>query len=371
VTRPRVVHVLEALESGTARHVMDVVRYATGTDHEVVVPPRRIDGGTDEAAIDRMRDAGAEVHLLPMRRKPYAPRNVVALLRLRALLRRRRPDVVHGHSGIGGVMARLAAVGSGRPRVYTPNGITDVRAGLFIERSLRPLTECFVAVSASEGEHAVELGLVDRDRLEVIPNGVAPEEAARVPLRTRLGISDEIPLVGTIARLAPQKAPEVFIAACVAVAREVPDAHFVMMGDGPSRAEVELVAASSGLGPRLHVLGTVPGAAGAVGDLDVFLLTSRFEGGPYAPLEAMRAGVPVVLTDAVGSRDVLVDGESGRLVPVDRPDASASAVVELLRDHALRARLTAGGRERVASSFDVRQMGAHLDALYARLARGG
>ena len=363
MTRPRVVHVLEALEGGTARHVIDVVRHATGTDHEVVVPPRRIDGVTDETAIDRMREAGAAVHVLPMRRKPHAPRNAVAVARLRALLLRRRPDVVHGHSGIGGVLARLAGTGFGRPRVYTPNGITDVRAGLLVERGLRRLTERFVAVSASEGELAVELGLIGRDRLEVIPNGLALELPPPVPLRSRLGLASEVPLVGTIARLAPQKAPEVFIDACVAMATRVPDAHFVMMCVGPQRAEVEAAAAASGLGPRLHVLGAVPGASGALGELDVFLLTSRFEGGPYAPLEAMRAGVAVVLTDAVGNRDVLVDGESGRVVPVDRPDAAADAVVELLSDEPRRARL--------AAEFDVRQMGARLDAFYEELARGG
>lgn len=368
MTRPRVVHVLEALEGGTARHVVDVVRHATGTDHEVVVPPSRLDGVTDETAVGAMREAGAEVHVLAMRRKPYAPRNVAAVARLRALLRRRRPQVVHGHSGIGGVLARVAAVGLGPPRVYTPNGITDVRAGLLVERSLRPLTERFVAVSASEGDLAVELGLIRRDRLAVIPNGVSLELPPAVPLRDRLALAEDVPLVGTISRLAPQKAPEVFIAACVEVARCVPDAHFVLMGDGPHRADVARAAAASGLGERLHVLGAVPGAAGALGDLDVFVLASRFEGGPYAPLEAMRAGVPVVLTDAVGNRDTVVDGVSGRLVPVDDPGALAAAATEVLRDTELRARLVAEGRRRVAAHFDVRQMGAELDALYTELA---
>ncbi|MBA2281413.1 MAG: glycosyltransferase family 4 protein [Acidimicrobiia bacterium] len=364
----RVLHVLEALEGGTARHLVDVVRHARSVVHEVVLPPSRVGGITDPAATDRLRAAGATIHLLPMRRTPWSPRNGESLARLARLVRARRPDVVHGHSSIGGLLARLGAVGTGRPCLYTPNGITQVRAGVVVERRLRRFTHRFVAVSASEGELAVELGLIGSDRLVVIPNGIELEAPPPVPLRARLGIDAGVPLVGTIARLVPQKAPEDFVAACALVGAALPDAHFVLIGGGELQAQVDAALQASGLGARFHQLESLPGAAGALGEFDVFTLSSRFEGGPYAPLEAMRARTAVVLTDCVGSRDAVEHGTSGLLVPVGDPAALATAVVELLCAAERRRQLAAAGRARVEERFTVELMGARLDELYTTVA---
>jgi glycosyltransferase involved in cell wall biosynthesis len=365
---PRVLHVLEALEGGTARHLVDIARHATATQHEVVVPPQRIGGLTDETAIGKLRDAGATVHLLEMQRAPWGPRNAPALARLRRLIRSRQPDVVHGHSSIGGLLARVAAAGLHRPRLYTPNGITQVRAGIVVERALRPLTERFIAVSESEGDLAVQLGLIARDRLVVVPNGIEMEAPAGVGLRARLGIEPGTPLVGTISRLVPQKAPEDFVEACAVAVHRCPTACFVLIGGGDLAGPVDEAIARSGLGHRFHRLDSLTGAAGALAELDVFALSSRFEGGPYSPLEAMRAGTAVVLTDVVGSRDAIESGVSGVLVPPGRPDLLGAAIAELVDDPARRARLAEAGRDRVRTHFDVRLMGSRLDELYASLA---
>jgi glycosyltransferase involved in cell wall biosynthesis len=367
---PRVLHVLEALEGGTARHLVDVVRNARATEHEVVVPERRVGGLTDELAVGRLQDAGATVHHLSMRRTPWAPGNASALVQLRRLLAKRSPAVIHGHSSIGGLLARSAATGTHTPRAYTPNGITQVRAGIAVERSLRRLTDRFVAVSLSEGDLAVQLGLIDRNRLAVIPNGIELEPAPLVDLRAQLGIAESTPLVGTIARLVPQKAPEDFVAACAVVAKAVPEARFVLIGGGQLEAEFDALVRTTGLGDRFTRIGALPGAAGALAQLDVFALSSRFEGGPYAPLEAMRAGTAVVLTDVVGSRDAVEHDRSGVLVPVGDPEALGAAVAELLLDTPRREQLAAAGRERVLAHFDVRSMGSQLDSLYAELSDG-
>lgn len=365
----RVLHILEALEAGVSRHVLDIVRHAERTEHEVVVPPYRVGGMTDFAATGRLRDAGATIHVVPMRRTPWAPRNAESLARLVALVRTRRPDVVHGHSTIGGLLGRTAATASGRrvPRVYTPNGIVQERIGIAAERVLRRMTDVFIAVSDSEGAHALELGLVGTDQLVVIPNGVELEPPPPVGLRARLGVAPDVPLVATVARLVPQKAPLDFVAACGHVAAAVPEARFVLIGNGTLAAEVDGAIAALGLGERFQRIDELPGAAGALGEVDVFALSSVFEGGPYAALEAMRAGIGVVLTDVVGSRDAVMDGETGLLVPPRAPSELAAAIVRLLRDGALRARLGAAAHQRVVDRFDVRDMGARLDELYAGL----
>jgi glycosyltransferase involved in cell wall biosynthesis len=366
--RPRVLHVLEALEGGTSRHLVDVVRNANGTDHVVVVPPRRVGGATDERAMPALEAAGADIRLLEMHRTPWSPANGLALPKLRRLLRQVGPDVVHGHSSIGGLLARVASIGTGLPTVYTPNGVTTVRAGLVVERALRRSTGTFVAVSASEAELAARLRLVPTRDIVVIPNGIEMEPPPTpLDLRAHLGLPAGAPLVGTIARLVFQKAPEDFVAACARIARAVPDARFVLIGSGELEELVDGAVEQAELSDRFFRIPVLDGAAGVLDQLDVFALSSRFEGGPYAPLEAMRAGTAVVLTDVVGSRDAVDDGVSGLIVPPGEPALLADAVVGLLEAPDTRRRMGLAGQARVADRFDVRAMGRTLDALYDRL----
>jgi glycosyltransferase involved in cell wall biosynthesis len=203
----------------------------------------------------------------------------------------------------------------------------------------------------------------------VIPNGIdLAHPPAPLDLRAHLDLPAGAPLVGTIARLVPQKAPEVFVAACGLIGDALPDACFVLIGAGELEEEVDRAVAASPVADRFWRIPVLPGAAGVLDQLDVFALPSRFEGGPYAPLEAMRAGTPVVLTEVVGSRDTVEDGVSGLIVPPEDPASLAQAVVGLLRDPERRRAVGRAGRERVEERFDVRAMGRTLDELYAGLA---
>lgn len=368
----RVVHVLEALEGGTARHLVDVVRYTPGVDHHVVIPTSRVGGVTDTAAPGAMAAAGATLHHVEMRRDPRSPRNVAALVTVRSLIRRAGPDIVHGHSSIGGVVARVAAIRTPAATVYTPNGIAPGRGPVALERLLGRITDRFVAVSRSEGDEALRLGLVAPSRLVVIPNGIDPDAIGPDDrdLRALASIPADAPLVGSIARLIWQKDPEEFVRVCAAVHARRPDVHFLLIGDGPLRAAVDAAVGAAGLAGRWHHLASLPNAAGVLGQLDVLAITSRFEGGPYAPLEAMRAGTPVVLSGAIGNTDVVEHGVSGAVVPVGATAEMAAEIVGLLDDPD-RARAWAGAaRTRLRTRFGSAAMGEALARLYQELVRG-
>lgn len=372
MTDPIVLHVLEALQAGggTGRHLLDIVRHTPGVRHEVAVPRRRHGWPPDPAMLARLRDEGALVHLVGMRRQPVHPGNALALSRLRRLVARRRPAIVHGHSAIGGALARLATAVP-IPRVYTPNGVAHFSVALAVERALGARTEAFVAVSESEAEFARERRLVAADRIIVIPNGIDPDQPSSGPdLRHLLGLPDVAPLVGSVARLVHQKAPEDFVAVAARVARECDHVHFLLVGTGPRAASVDRAVVRAGLGDRFHRIPVLPDVDRVLGQLDVFVLCSRFEGGPYTPLEAMRAGTPPVLTDVVGNRDAVGGGEVGRLVAPGDVDAAAAAVLELLRDDEGRAGLGAAGQAHVRAAHDVRDQGLAHAELYARLVAG-
>jgi glycosyltransferase involved in cell wall biosynthesis len=369
----RVLHVLEALEGGSARHVVDLTRSARGVDHEVVLPWKRVGAATDPLAARSMVAAGAVLHRLDMRRDPVRPANAASLLRLVGVIRQRRPDVVHAHSSIGGLLGRLAAAATRVPCVYTPHALTDVRAGLLVERALGPLTATLVAVSESERAHVLALGLVTPERVVVIPNGIEaeapPRPLAPLDLRADLGLTADSLLVGSISRLVPQKAPDVLVAAWAEVGRAVPEAHFVLIGSGPLQDVFDDAVRRCGLSDRVHQYPLLPDAWAVLDQLEVFTLASRFEGAPYSLLEAIRAGVPIAATDVVGTRDVIDHRSTGLLAPSEDGPALGRLVVELLRDEELRATTTKAARERLLREFTVDAMANGLIAAYSHVTK--
>ena len=360
----KVLHVVEAIEGGVARYVTDLVAYTPRIDHSVVMPMKRSVGDTDHDAIARIAEV-AQVHVVDMRRSPVALVNAFAVRAVRGLSE--GADVVHGHSTIGGVIARLAA--RDKPVVYTPNALYPGAVAGLAERTLGRRTAAVVAVSPSEAEEIARRKLVPFDRLHVIHTGIARSTArATFNLRARIGAPAGAPVVGSAGRLVPQKDPLLFVAAMESVLRHLPDAHAVLLGEGPLRAEVDRRAAASDVAGRLHLLGHVPEARMLFPQLDVYVLASRYEGLPYSLLEAMQSAVATVASDAIGNRDVVRDEETGLLVPVGAADALAVAVERLLEDDELRGRLATAGQRLVATDFRIDTMAQAYVELYERLA---
>lgn len=364
----RVLHILEALEGGTSRHLIDLVSNTRDVEHHVAVPETRIGGATDRLAIGALAAAGARVHIVPMTRKPLTVLNLRAGRRLRRLIKDIAPTVVHTHSSIGGFLGRLANIGTGRPVVYTPNGVSPRRPVLIVERLLGKLTDRTIAVSESESVFIQKNHLVSPSAVTVIPNGV---DLINVPppidLRRLLPVREGSRLVGSIARLVPQKAPEVFVAACSRLARSHDDVEFVLVGDGTQVQEIHEQIAASNFGGRFHLIPELPKAAGMLEQLDVFALTSRFEGCPYAAMEAMRARVPIVLTDAVGNRDLVCDGVDGILVPQDDDVAVAAAVASLLDDQEHADKFTESAYTLLSDQHDLARTSVKLRLVYDEL----
>jgi glycosyltransferase involved in cell wall biosynthesis len=371
-TLPTVVHVLEAMGGGTSRHLLDLVTSTDGFTHVVVVPTQRFEDATDTTMIPGLRAAGFDVRIIDMRRTPTHPDNAKAMLKIWWLLQSLKPSIVHGHSHIGGALARAGSFPvHGVPRVWTPNGVHTKTSVLLAERAFNLLTSATVAVSESEAELLRSRRVVRPGRLVTIPNGIetTPRRTDPGRLRRDLGIPQDAPLVGTIGRLMPQKAPLDFVACCALLHERYPSAHFVQIGDGVMAADVDEAARDLTAKGVYHRVAYLPNASEYLSDLDVFLLQSVFEGGPYAPLEAMREGVPVVLTDVVGSRDVVIDGVSGFLVRYADVGAAAEAVGKLLDNPSLRATFSVEGTKRLNDMFSARAMGEAHRAMYQSLLR--
>ena len=306
--------------------------------------------------------------------------DLVALARMVRLMRAVRPHVVHTHLAKAGAIGRLAARITGVPLVvHTYHGHVfhgyfsprKTRLFLAIERALGRLTDRIIVVGERQQNEIAGYGTAPREKLLPIRLGLELEpflqaERERGCLRRELGLPRDTPVVGIVARLAPIKAHEDFFQAALAIRREVPDARFLVVGDGERRHELEQMVEGLDLRPSVRFLGWRRDLPRVYADLDVVVLASRNEGSPVALIEALAAARPVVATAVGGVPEVVVDGQTGLAVPPSDPGALAAAVLDLLRDRARAERLGAAGRRHVYPRYAFTRLVEDVRDLYLR-----
>src|SRR5262249_46879400 len=171
-------------------------------------------------------------------------------------------------------------------------------------------------------------------------------------------------LSGPVARCQPVKGHRYFIEAASRVAAVEPNAHFLLVGDGALRREIEEQAALLGVSDRVHLLGARDDAASIAAGFDVAALASLHEGLPNAVMEAMAVGAPVVATAVGGTTELVIDGDTGFLAPPADAGALARRILDALRNPDCSARMAAQGRRRVLSQFGMRRMIESVERLY-------
>ncbi|MDW7760341.1 MAG: glycosyltransferase [Acidobacteriota bacterium] len=302
--------------------------------------------------------------------------------KLAAVLEEGRFDIVHTHGGVAGLAGRAAAHRARIPAVvHTLHGIHYLhyrnpvlkRAMIVLERRCSKSTDAVVVVSEADRAAARRLRLAPPERIKLIRNGVPtrPEPAAAIKdkLRRDLGLEGG-PVVGAVSRLHRQKGVIHFIGAAARILRERPDARFVVVGGGPLRKAIEAAIGRAGLCGKFRLAAERPDARDILSLFDVFVLPSLWEGLPYVLVEAAALGKPIVVTDIDGVREVLKDGETGLRVPVADPEALARAVLRLLDDGDLAARLGNNARAAIPKLFSMDRMMEETGALYLEI-RGG
>jgi glycosyltransferase involved in cell wall biosynthesis len=332
-------------------------------DFDVVVAARG-DGPLGDAT----RVAGAQ--FIPLRhvRRPINPwRDVLGLLELVRLLRLGRPQIVHVNSAKAAALGRVAAWLARVPiRVYTVHGWAFLAHGglasaayRWVERVLRRLTTVTICVSENERRAGLAARACDEAATVVIRNGVDPK-----PSKPDRPPADRPRLV-MVGRLQAPKDPLTFVRALATL--HGLDFEALLVGDGPERAAVEEEVGRFGIESTVRLLGERSDVADLLETAEIFVLSTRSEGLPLSILEAMAAGLPVVASNVGGVPELVIDGETGLLVPAGDPRSLATAIERLLEDPPFAGRLGDAGRSRVAEHFDlgaVRQ--AHFD-LYSDL----
>jgi glycosyltransferase involved in cell wall biosynthesis len=298
-------------------------------------------------------------------------RDLRALREIRSALRDLRPDLVAAHSSKAGILGRVAAWSLRIPVVLTAHGwnftpgIPAVQAAVYrqIERLVGPFTTKIITVSEFDRRLALEAGLVSKDRVVTVHNGI-PD----VPPQLRANPGGTTVRLVMVARFGPQKDHATLLRAVAGL-----QAHpweLELVGDGPLIAEMRSLAATLGIGNRVHFLGQRMDVEQVLAKAQACLLATNWEGLPLSVLEGMRAGLPVVASSVGGLPEAVQDEETGYLVPRGDVEALRDRIQRLVTAPALRIRLGSGGRNRYEQYFTLARFATRTMAVYQDILAG-
>lgn len=244
-----------------------------------------------------------------------------------------KPDIVHCHSSKAGVIGRLAAKRRGVKKIfYTSHAYSFlapefsgkkkflfVQIEKFLSRFATTQTFC---VSKGEMQAALEVNLDKTEKFQVIYNGLPEIDLpSKETIRSQLGLEKTAVVIGNNARMSEQKNPMFFMEIAQKMIRQNANWHFVWAGDGQLMRICQSFIKQNGLEKNIHLLGERPDSETIVIAYDIFLTTSQYEGLPYAPIEAMRAGVPILATNVVGNSELVIEGKNGYLIDLEWSEA--------------------------------------------------
>lgn len=370
--KTRVAHIVLSLQpGGLERVVLQLVERMDRSRFDPIVVALE-ERGALAAELDRL---GVPMHVFP-RKRGF---DVQVLSDLVNLFEEQRIALVHTHNPSPHVYGSFAASivrsrGLLRPSViHTKHGRNHPDDGrrVMVNRVAAAFSDRVVAVSEDARTVAIEVERIEPHRLVVIRNGVdttkvCPGDGASA--RRTLGVADDAFHVGCVARLSFEKDHATLLEAFSILRARVPRAHLTLVGDGALRRELEESAERLGARDAVTFVGFTDDVASLLPSFDVFALASRTEGTSLTLLEAASAGLPIVATRVGGNAEIVVDGESGLLVPVGEPRAFAEAL-EALAMRADRRQMGARGRADVVARYELGKMVAAYDTLYTEVLR--
>lgn len=368
----RILHIAQSA-GGVKRYIQMLVKYL---DHTVFENYLLVSNDTDISTYTSVSD---HVEQIDMRRE-IGLHDVSSIVAVRKVIRRTQPDIIYAHSSKAGALARLANLGLNRPCIYNPHGWafnmkeSPKKQKLYavLERVLTPLSDEIICISNTEKKSALQNRICSESKITVIQSGIDLERFSEKPekplSRNTLHIPENAFIVGMVGRLAKQKAPDVFVEMAKEVLKNIPEAYFLMVGDGELRQQTEAQIAAAGMKDRFYITGWTDTPQDYVNLFDVAVLLSRWEGFGLVLPEYMLAGKPIVAAKVDAIPELIQDRVNGLLVEPEAPRAACDAVYELYRDAELREKFVRQGALDVYEKYDVKRVAEAHKCLFQRLA---
>ncbi len=379
--RVRVLHIAEA-PGGVERYLVALLtklkqNYSDELEH-ILVCSESIDA-------EKFKDIVWKVeHVTDMHHPISARSDLRSVMEVRRLISKYKPDIVYCHSSKAGAIGRLANIGlknrQGKRNisVYNAHGWAFNMKGasksliesyVMIEKMLAPMTDSIVCISEFEKNTALAHGICDPSKLHVIYNGIDFDEQYVEHARPwdMAGIPKDAFVVGTVGRLATQKAPDVFVKAASIIKKRIPEAFFVIVGDGLNRRDTEKLVNEYGLRDCFLITGWVNDPFNYICNFDVAMLLSRWEGFGLVLPEYMMIRKPIVASNVDAIPEIIQDGVNGLLVEREDYYGATEAVVRLHDDPALREYLVENEVKIVKDRFNVERTAREHRNLFMKL----
>ncbi len=371
------IRVLEIVDKpfmgGGQIHLLSLAQGLDRDKFDVSVCPQ--EGG---ALADELRTQRIKHFPIPFQKRKWR-QNIQGIA---SVLKTQKTEIIHTHGGVAGLYGRWAARKCRTPIiVHTLHGIHYLhyrnsllkRVYIFLERYFSRFTDALVFVSDADRKAGQKYKLSSEERMVVLKNGVnfseyrGMEGLERQAKIKELGLEGFQPIVGCVARLHRQKGLIYLVRAARKISQVFPDVCILIVGDGPLRRKLETEARRLGLENQLWFKGERRDIPQLLSVFDVFVLSSLWEGLPYALMEAAALAKPVVATDVDGVREIVRSGETGLLVPPRNPQGLAQAVITLLQDRDYASELGRNLKQDVTSRYTLSKMLAEMESLYLRL----
>jgi glycosyltransferase involved in cell wall biosynthesis len=367
-------HVIDNWRVGGAQQLLvDILGILDNAKYNVVVCCLR--GPTPLS-----KDAEAKgLKIVYLNRHKYDPRQLSDVARI---IRRNRIRLVHTHLSASSIIGRAAAIICRVPLIV----VHDHSGGRLFAQAPRPFrhvlsaadsllmhsTDKLIAISQAPRDYWVRERRVPPSKVVVIHNGVdiyrfQPDHIDSSQVRRELALDPAAPVVGTVGRLSKQKGIAYFLESLTEVSYRFPEARFMIVGDGPLRAELEENARISGVDNKVVFTGYRSDIPSLLAAMDVFVVPSLWEPFGIVSLEAMAMNKPVIGSRVEGILEVVVPDVTGILVPPADSQALASAIIALLKDPVKRRTLGENGRIRVEESFSIEATAKKIESLYESL----
>ena len=321
----------------------------------------------EKAVVSRFLPAWARLFAFPV----VIIETAVLVARLARLMRREKIDILHTHLSSAGLWGQLAGLAAGVPAMITTEHSRwrpdrPPKRGR-LNRLLLPVTSRVVAISSEVAASVVRHQGVPAEKVAVIANGI---DLRRLDAGAAPGSAvGDPPTIAAIGRLAPEKRLDLLLRAVARCRERVPGLRTLIIGEGPERPALERLGRELGLGAQVEFLGVRRDVPAFFPGLRAVVNSSEREGLSLTILEAMAAGVPVVATDAGGTREVVRDGETGVLVPALDERALAAGICRVLEDPAFAQGLAERARAAVRAGYTIDAAARRYEALYEEVCR--
>ncbi len=273
-------------------------------------------------------------------------------------------DIIHTHNPSPHFYGAISGFLSRRPVIHTKHGrnYPASQRKVWLNKISSYLTTKIVAVSQNAADVCIDVEKIPSRMVSVILNGADTnlfcpaandDENERMPVR-----------IGIVARLSAEKDHQTLLGACKLLACHGDDFHLEIIGDGPLRSTLEKTVKTLGLDKHVSFSGMRHDVPELLRQLDIFVLSSTTEGISLTLLEAMASKLPIVATDVGGNPEVVIDGETGYIVPPQNPAAMANKLLLLINDVNLRRQMGKKGRERVVAQFSIKETAQKYEDLY-------